>query len=128
MKLFTLLFSTVIGQNVLQQQATLSKCISGTPESIGLSTVFNEGLIPDSCVAICQEQQYDLALITGGTNAKCYCANSVPIQNDPPDLVVCQSPCTDGISIGCGSNGLGIDGLPAFAVYLVTSFLFKIID
>lgn len=122
--LFTFLATTVLGQSVLQQQYELRTCISGSPDVLGLTGPFNEGLLPDSCVAVCKQESTDLAFITGGSNTKCYCGNTVPSQNNPPPLVICQSACADGISIGCGSNGL-YDGLPAFAVYLVRFCLFK---
>lgn len=116
--IFTLLAATAIGQSILEQKYSLNSCISGSPDVLGLIGPFNEGLLPDSCVAVCQQENKDLAFITGGSNTRCYCGDSVPAQNNPPPLVICQSACADGISIGCGSNGL-YDGLPAFAVYLV---------
>ena len=116
--LFTLLLSNVFCQDIPEQENSPKACIAGTPDSIGLVGAFNEGSIPDSCVEVCKEKDYDLAFITGGRLARCYCGDSVPTQASPPELTICQTPCTDGIQIGCGSDGL-YNGLPAFAVYLV---------
>lgn len=115
------LLSSVISQSIPEQQNSPQACVAGTPDSIGLVGAFNEGSVPDSCVEICREKGYDLAFITGARLSKCYCGDSVPMQVDSPALVICQTPCTDGIQLGCGSDGL-YNGLPAFAVYLVRSF------
>ena len=118
--LISMIAVVVLGQAPSNQNKfQLADCISGAPDSLGLSGPFSEGLVPASCVAICTQKNLELTFITGGSNARCYCANSVPTPRKSNDILFCQSPCTDGVTIGCGSNGL-FEGSPAFAVYVVS--------